>query len=65
MKTFTISARVTVSTYTKVQADTLEEAIELAAERDFMEIPPNNYYTEDKFWMVDEIDGTAYDLHEE
>lgn len=65
MKEFTISAKVTVSTYTKVQANTLEEAIELASNRGFMEIPPSNYYTEDEFWMVDEIDGTPYDLLEE
>ena len=65
MKEFTISARVTISAYTKVEANTLEEAIELASERDFMGIPPNNYYTEDEFWMVDEIDGAPYDLHED
>lgn len=65
MKTFTISANVTISTYTKVEADTLEEAIKMASERDFMEIPYNNYHTEDEFWMVDEIDGTPYDLHED
>lgn len=65
MNQFTISAKVTISVYTKVEAETLEEAIAIAGGRMPMSIIPNGGDNEDENWMVDEIDGTPYDLHED
>ena len=69
MKKFLISAKVTVSVYTKVEVETLEGAIEgaieIANDRTPMEIIANGGYNEDENWMLDEIDGEPFDLHEE
>jgi len=64
MKEFLISAKVTVSVYTKVEAETLEEAIEIANDRTPMSIIANGGDNEDENWMLDEIDGEPFDLHE-
>jgi hypothetical protein len=65
MKEFLIYAKVTVSVYTKVEAETIEQAIELANDRTPMAIIPNGGDTEGENWMLDEIDGEPFDLHEE
>ena len=65
MKEFLISAKVTISVYTKVEAKTLEEAIEIANDRTPMSIISNGGDNEHENWMVDEIDGTPYELHED
>ena len=65
MKEFLISAKVTISVYTKVESETLEEAISIAEERMPMSIVSNGSDNENENWMVDEIDGTPYELHEE
>lgn len=65
MKEFLISAKVTISVYTKVEAETLEEAIEIANDRTPMGIVANGGDNEHENWMVDEIDGEPFDLHEE
>jgi len=65
MKEFLISAKVIISVYTKVEAETLEEAISIAEERTPMSIIPNGGDNEHENWMVDEIDGTPYELHED
>jgi hypothetical protein len=64
MKEFLISAKVTISVYTKVEAETLEEAIEIAVDRTPMSIIPDGVDNENENWMVDEIDGIPFDLHE-
>ena len=65
MKEFLISPKVTISVYTKVEAETLEEAIEIANDRTPMAIVANGGDNEHENWMVDEIDGEPFDLHEE
>ena len=65
MKEFLISAKVTISVYTKVEAETLEDAISIAEKRTPMSIIPNGGDNENENWMVDEIDGTPYELHED
>ena len=62
MKEYLISAKVTISVYTKVYAKTLEQAIEMAKERTPMSIIPNGGDNEYENWMIDEIDGTPYEL---
>ena len=63
---FQLAAKMTISVYTKVEAETLEEAIKIAEERqDYMSIISNNGDSEDDTWMVDELDGTPYDIHAE
>ena len=65
MKEYFISAKVTVSIYTKVQAETLEEAIEIAKDRTPMSIIADGYDHEGENWMLDEIDGEPFDLKED
>lgn len=57
MKTFELTATFTISGYTKVEAETLEEAIEIADNRPTMGIVTSGADTEDDSWMIDEIDG--------
>lgn len=65
MREFILSARVTISVYTKVRAETLEEAIEIAKkERQMMSIVSNGGDREDYNWMCDELDGEPYDIHD-
>jgi hypothetical protein len=65
MEEYLISAKVTVSVYTKVEAETLEEAIEIAKDRTPMSVTSNGGDNEEENWMLDEIDGEPFDLHEE
>ena len=64
MNEYLIYATVTISTYTRVYAETLEDAIEIASDRSPMSVTPNGGDNEYESWMVDEIDGTPYDLHQ-
>ena len=57
MKQFLISAKVVVSVYTRVEAETLEEAIEIAQERELMGIAQTGCDTEEDTWLCDELDG--------
>lgn len=61
-QTFTISAKVTISVYTKVDAESIEEAIEIANDRTPMSILPNGGDNERENWMLDEIDGEPFEL---
>jgi len=64
MKSFIISAKVVVSVYTEVEAETFEEALEIATnERTPMSITPNGGDNKNENWMLDEIDGEPYDLY--
>jgi len=44
-------------------ADSLEEAIKIAQDRDLMGITSNNGDTEDFVWMCDELDGYPKDIY--
>jgi hypothetical protein len=65
MKTFIFTAKVTISIYTEIDADTLESGIEIANERSLMSIVQNGSDTEKDSWMCDELDGVPYDINEE
>lgn len=65
MKTFNLTATVTISVYTEVEAETLEEAIKIADERHLMSIVPNGGDTASDTWMADELDGMPVDIHED
>lgn len=65
MKIYTLSAFVTVSAYTKVEATSLEEAIKIAEDRS-VEFHVQTPYEEDVMseWIVEEIDGEAMNITE-
>jgi hypothetical protein len=66
METFDLCAKLTVTTFTSVQANSLEEAIQIAKEsQDMMSIATNNGDTPDVVWMIDTLDGVPYDIKEE
>lgn len=64
MKEFLIVAKVSVSVYTKVKAETIEEAMKIAEDRDMMEIVHDGSPEYDTYWILEEIDGTPYDFEE-
>lgn len=62
---FELTAKVTISVYTKVEADTIEQAIEIAKrERFMMSIASNGGDNEFENWMADELDGEPYEIQE-
>lgn len=66
MKKFNLTALVTVSAQTTIEADTLDEAIEKASKRtDMMSIVTNNGDTADYVWMVEDLDGTPFKIRED
>lgn len=62
---FHLSAKVTVSTYTEVEADSLEEAIEIAKAREAVIGGNGTGQYPNESWIVDDADGTPYDIKEE
>lgn len=65
MKEFKFSAKVTISVYTIVEAETLEEANQIASSRLNMSIIANGGDSEYDSWMCDELDGNVYDIEED
>ena len=66
MKEFSLSAKITISVYTKVKAESLKEAIGIAREnRTPMSIVTTGGDNEYENWMADELDGEPYDIEEE
>ncbi len=64
MKEFTLSAKVTISIYTKVEAETLEEAKEMT-EGLSIEQSQFGYDNQANYaWVSDEYDGTPFDIEE-
>lgn len=65
MTKFRLTANVTISVYTEVEADTLEEAKAIAEERLICSITNTSGDTEDEVWMCcDELDGVPMDIEE-
>jgi hypothetical protein len=65
MKTFKLTAKFTISGYTEVNADSIEEAIEIANDRDKMALIQDGSSPVDENWLFDEIDGEAFNISEE
>ena len=65
MPMFTLHGSVTVSAYTRVEADTIEEALEIARERsEFVEMEFNGSGADpEETWLIDSIDGQVVDIH--
>jgi hypothetical protein len=61
MPIFKVNAKVTVSCFTEVEAETEEEAIELASERGLAECHIDGSFPVDESWHY-EADGSPYDL---
>lgn len=59
---FTLHAKVTVSTYTEVEADSAEEALRIAGERDAVIGGIGSGAYPDESWIVDDIDGTPEEI---
>ena len=60
---FEITGLVTISTFTNVEAETEEQALEIAKRRrGMMSIASNNADSADDVWMIEEIDGEPYNL---
>ena len=58
MGKFIVMTHVTVSCYTKVEADNEEEALRIAGERQIAQMPYINWeYDEEDSWVVDDFDG--------
>lgn len=64
MKTFTVTARVTVSCWTEVHAASLDDAIALAKKRGLADIQIDGSYPVDECFHVD-VDGEPYDYSAE
>lgn len=66
MKDYNLTAKITITTFTTVRAESLEEAIKIAEERDDkMFISSNNGDSPKDCWMIEELDGTPYEIQEE
>jgi predicted phage gp36 major capsid-like protein len=59
---FKLIANVTISVYTQVEANTLEEAVEIAKERELMGITQTGCDTEQDTWLCDELDGIPQNI---
>jgi len=65
MAKFMMSAAVTVSAYTEVEADSLEEAIEIARDRN-CELGFNGCgYEPNDYWIIDSADGMPTEINGE
>ena len=62
MPRFRLSAAITVSAFTTVEADTAEEAIEIAEARSAVIGGINIGESRDDSWIVDEADGEPCDI---
>lgn len=64
MKEFNLSGSVTISVYTTVEAETLEQAIEIAESRSIKSYA----FVDDRLhlhnWVNDEYDGEVQDIEE-
>lgn len=64
MTKFKLTAKVTISVHTEVEAKTLKEALKIADDRSIEE---SNWDGENKndSWVSDEFDGEIFDVHNE
>ena len=64
MKTYQLSALVTVSIYTKIEAESLEEAIEKSKEREIQKFVYGNSGQSEECWVCDDFDGEPKSITE-
>jgi hypothetical protein len=63
VKTFKLNCHVTVSAFTEVQAETLEEAIKIANSRDVVLGGPGSGTYPDESWVIEYADGEPTNIH--
>lgn len=61
---FKLSAMVTISIYTEVEADTIEEAVAEAEGRSIESYHWGADYAKKEFWIADDYDGEPTDIKE-
>lgn len=64
MATFRLSCHVTVSAYTEVEADSLDEAIKIAGGRDIVLGGVSSGVYEDESWVIEDADGAPMEIEE-
>lgn len=64
MNKYHLTANVTISVYTEVEAENLAEAMRIAEERDLMTIVHSARDTQEDTWMCDELDGVPEHITE-
>lgn len=63
---YRVEAKVTIGTWTVVEAESKEEAVRIAGEReDKMSFINNSGMEETEAWIIEEIDGEPFDLFAE
>ncbi len=62
---FKLTGQVTISTFTEVEADSLEEAIYNVKNRGMCDVHIDSCYSEEDCWMIDELDGYPYNIKQE
>lgn len=62
MPKFTLTGTITISAYTEVEAETLEEAINEAKNRGNAQIIKDGSYNPEGEWIVDELDGEVQNI---
>lgn len=65
MTIFKLGCHVTVSAYTEIDADTLEDAMAEAADREMAIGGNGSGMDADEYWIVDDIDGAPENIHDE
>ncbi len=62
-KSFNICGKVTVTTFTTVEAENAEEALKLASKRmAMMSVNSNNGDSAEDVWKIEEMDGEPYEI---
>jgi diphthamide biosynthesis methyltransferase len=64
MRKFKLAGMVTVSVYTEVEADTLEQAIEIAKQRDIEKYQWSDTEQSSDAWVNEEYDGEVHSIDE-
>lgn len=65
MVQYRLNGTITVSVYTDVEADSLEEAIEIAQDRDVEKYQWGENYQSQNVWVNEDYDGEITDIKEE
>lgn len=65
MPIFKLSCHVTVSAFTEVESNSLEEAIAESADRIVQQHFNGSGNSPDEVWCVDDIDGSPQNVHED
>ena len=64
MKKYNLSGNVTISLYTTIEANSLEEAIEIAEDRDIEKYEWGIEKQKNEVWVAEEYDGDPNNIQE-